>query len=181
MKKSLNFIILGLIALVLVLPMGAKADTSIGLSCGEESTKRSDGTYSKKCTLDVEGNTETMTQFEATLNLPEGIELLEINGADGWTGKINNGNKIILVSTDGVTEKDFTMATVTLKLANTVTEDCTVSMVIEGMEQIVTEKITIEQSPNTGASLPLIVLCAGAGVAGVAYYMSKKNKKMYKI
>ena len=181
MKKSLNLIVLGLIALVLVLPMTAKADVSEGLSCGEESTKRSDGSYSYPCELIVEGNTETMTQFEASFTMPEGVEILEINGKDSWTGRLD-GNKIVLVNPVGTTEQNFTMATVTIKTAESLKSgECKISMNIEGMEQTVIEIITIKDNPNTGASLPVVVLCAGAGVAGIAYYMSKKNKKMYKI
>ena len=83
-----------------------------------------------------------------------------------------------------VTSSTTTFGTFVFKYPSTLTElDC--SATINGVTIKTTTETTTETkettNPSTGASLPVVILASGAAVAGVVYYVSKRNTKMYKI
>ena len=167
--------------MVLLLPMSAKA-YEIGGNCEKQTCESSADKCKSICTLNIKNFTESLTQLEVAVNLSTGVEVSEVNASDGWiyTGSTSDlGSTPTLTFTPtGTVSSNFTLATFTIEYDHNV--DCTVT--ITGTKG---EKVTIAQETTkqvkTGASLPIAIIAAGAGIAVVVYLIASKNKKLYKI
>lgn len=184
MKKIIGFI--AIVMAVGLLPIGVEA-AKIVPKC-EKSCPTENGKCTSACKLTVEGNTQTLTSFEAELQLAgSGVTVKDFKVGDGWT-KVSPtdtelaGTKIPIsfVSTDGVSAENFVLATFTLEL-DSATTDCSLTVSKPTVGSEVTIEIETTTETKTGAALPIAIIAVGVVGATVIYSVTKKNKKMYKI
>ena len=177
--------LLGVIALsmVLLLPVKAGAAT-INPKC-EKSCPTENGKCTSVCTISVAGNTGSLTEFKATLNIVgDGVTVTKITPGTGWTNLTasTTGKSIPLdfLASTAVTTSDFVLATINLELESSAT-NCSLKLSNPSVGTEVTTVIETTTETKTGATIPLAIIACGAVVAVVIYGATKKNKKMYKI
>ena len=180
MKKLFSVLLVGVLALMVYVP--SVFATKVNLEgCNDNCKINDDGTCTKTCRIVVSENTEAMSQFNATVTLtPESSQMGTVTAAEGWES-LSSGNSLSFISTDenGVSDASFTIGTFTVTVPQDV-QDCKITLTPDGFETV-EKDITTEQQPSTGVTLPLIVLGSGLVVALGAYYVTRKNNKMYKI
>ena len=183
-KKFIRFI--ALVMAIVIMPMGVNA-TSLDNKCSK-SCPTSEGKCTSTCTISVKDNNATMTTFQANLVVVgEGATITSFTPGDGWTkvsptdsDLANSTIPINFVSTDGVTESNFTLATITLELESSAA-DCSLRLTNPSVGNEVTVTIETTTETKTGAALPIAIIGCGVIGAGVIYSVTKKNKKIYKI
>lgn len=177
MKKLFSILVL---SVVLLLPMSAKA-ASIVPSC-EKSCPTENGKCTSVCTIRVEGNTGSLTEFNANLEIVgEGVTITSITAGDGWTNLNGTSTNLSFIASNGaVTTSNFTLATINLELESSAT-NCSLKLSNPSVGTEVTVEIETETTVKTGATLPIAILACGAGLAAVIYIVASKNKKIYKI
>lgn len=184
MKKILSFLVVGVMGLLLYMP-SALAE-QITFNCKKDCELTSNDTCVSTCTFGISGNTAAISQWKAkvTLTPADKVQMGEIKLNDGWTLLPNEDKTTIeLISTDpaGVSTPEIVFGSFTVTMPRDLgDETCKITLKPEGLE-VIEETITPEPQPSTGVTLPLIVLGCGLAVAVGAYYVTKKNTKMYKI
>lgn len=181
--------ITGMVALIvalIVLPMSVNA-TALKTTC-DKSCPTSDGKCTATCTIKIEENSTTMTTFTGNLEIVgTQVKVTSLTPGEGWT-KVSptdselNGTTIplSLMSTTGIKDANFTLATITLELESAAA-DCSLRLKNPSAGSEVTVEITTTTETKTGASLPIAIIAVGVVGASVIYVATKKNKKMYKI
>lgn len=177
--------LLGVIALsmVLLLPVNASA-ASINPKC-EKSCPTENGKCTSVCTISVAGNTGSLTEFGATLEIVgDGVTVTKITPGTGWINLTESisGKSIPLKfqASTAITTSDFVLATINLELESSAT-NCSLKLTSPTVGTEVTTVIETTTETKTGATLPLAIIACGAVAAVVIYSATKKNKKMYKI
>lgn len=174
MKKYFGLLVLGI---ALFLPMNASAATKVNFNCDDKCVDTGDKCQ-KTCTLNLSGDSINITAFNATLKLSEGVTLADTKVAEGWDNSLSNGNNLAFTANPAKTGTSIDIATFVFDVSKD--GDCTIVLEPTGYENVEVD-VTVEQTVETGASLPLaIIACAGVA-AGVIYFVSRKNTKMYKI
>lgn len=178
-KKYLSILVIGV---VLLLPISAKAITFVP-SC-EKSCPTENGKCEQTCKIDVTGNTSSLAEVSPVLTIrgdADKVSVKSVTPGTGWevshsrTGNVIN---MAFLATTPITSESFTLATFVLELEDKAV-DCSLSLKVDDVTVEVEVETTTEV--ETGVTLPLaIIACAGVA-AGVVYYASKKNTKMYKI
>ena len=179
----------GLVALIvalLVMPTMVSA-TSLKTTC-DKSCPTEDGKCTATCTIKIEENTTSMTTFTGDLEIVgDGVTVTSFAAGEGWT-KVSPTDAelsgktlpISLMSTAGVSDANFTLATITLELESKAA-DCSLKLKNPSAGSEVTVEITTTTETKTGASLPIAIIAVGVVGATVIYATTKKNKKLYKI
>lgn len=190
MKKVLNLFFVLVVGLVMAIPFVAKAEEVTFDATKNCETPDADGFCSTAIVLGMKDITSALNDVEITINFNSSeVVYGSFKGQNGWenVGETAIKNKTIKLTfknlSGDVTSSTTTFGTFVFKYPSTLTElDC--SATING----VTIKTTTEETekketvnPSTGASLPVVILVSGLAVAGVVYYVSKRNTKMYKI
>ena len=181
MKKSLFYVIA--ICAMFILPFSVKA-AELSVSC-EKSCPTEAGKCEQTCKIDVKENKESLTLLVPTLTLTgdaDKVTVKSVSGGEGWTAtQTRTGNVVSFnfIATSAVTTENFTLGTFVLELADA-SVNCSGQFKLADAEATITTTTTTE-TVNTGATLPLVILACGAGIAVVAYVVASKNKKMYKI
>ena len=186
MKKFLGVLLVSVLGLVLYMPY-VKAATEVTFNCKKTCELTESDMCQSTCTLGFTGNTGTITTFNAQVLLsPESAQMGELKLNEGWSnmGNANNPTNLQLIATPGVTEKDFTIGSFTVTVprvdAQGNTVKCNITLQPEGFGTV-EQVVTTETQPSTGVTLPLIILGCGFVLAIGAYYITRKNTKMYKI
>lgn len=181
MKKFLSVLLVGLLGVVLYMPYAYAAE--VKFSCEKNCDLTSDDTCVSTCTFGVSGNTTKLSSFNAVIELsPESVQMGEIKLNEGWEN-MGSGTTLSLISTTegGVSDADITFGTFTVTMPRDLQgASCKITLKPTGMSTV-EQVVEVEQTPSTGVTLPLIVLGCGALVAFGAYYVTRKNTKMYKI
>lgn len=181
MKKFLSVLLVGVLGLVLYMPY-AKADTEVTFSCKKTCELTESDMCQSTCTFGLKGNTSTITTFNAEIELsPESVQMGEIKLNDGWVN-MGSGTTLQLMSTTGVSDSEIEFGSFTVTMPRDLGDGvkCNITLKPTGFETVQQEIVT-ETQPSTGVTLPLIVLGCGFAVALGAYYVTRKNTKMYKI
>ena len=183
MKKFLSVLLVGVLGVLLCMPV-AMAETKVKFDCKKDCELTSDDTCVTTCTFGITGNTQAITQWKANITLEpaDKVQMGTVTLNDEWTN-VGTGTSLALLSADtaGVSDADITFGTFTVTMPRDLDgASCKISLQPEGLE-VVEETITTETQPSTGVTLPLIVLGCGLALAGVAYYVTRKTTKMYKI
>lgn len=181
MKKILSVLLVGLLGIVLYMPHASAAE--VVFNCEKKCDLSSDDQCVSTCTFGITGNTTALATFNAVVELsPESVQMGEVKLNAGWENK-GTGTTLNLVNTnpEGVSDADITFGTFTVTMPRDLQgASCKITLKPTGMTTV-EQVIEVEQIPSTGATLPLIVLGCGAAVAVGAYYVTRKNTKMYKI
>ena len=175
----------GLVALIvalLVMPTMVSA-TSLKTTC-DKSCPTEDGKCTATCTIKIEENTTFTGDLEI---VGDGVTVTSFTAGEGWT-KVSPTDAelsgktlpISLMSTAGVSDANFTLATITLELESKAA-DCSLKLKNPSAGSEVTVEITTTTETKTGASLPIAIIAVGVVGATVIYATTKKNKKLYKI
>ncbi len=182
MKKILSFLVVGVLGLLLYMP--SVMAEQVKFNCEKDCKLTSDDTCITTCTFGITGNTATLTKWKATVSLSpaDKVTMGEVKLNEGWSLIPNDDKTVIeLLSSDptGVSTPEIAFGSFTVTMPRD-TVDCKITLKPEGLE-VVEQNVTPEKQPSTGVTLPLIVLGCGLAVAIGAYYVTKKNTKMYKI
>lgn len=179
MKKMLWGIVL---AMVILNPISANA-----ASIGYYGERWCSGTCKQVYTL----TTNDLSQSQLTIDFvltgdSDQIELDGVVPAEGWSGTATrDGNTITMVFTKGEGASN-TLGNLELTLDNYNT-DYSAQFEING------EVITVAEAtgtlgsdgeltnPDTGAFMNYTLIAGGIGIAATILFLSKKNKKLYKI
>lgn len=162
-----------------------KADAArITLDCQGSEQLQENQTYLKTCTIGLTGNTGAVDGFTGTITLSEGLTLgANVNASEGWIGQIT-GNTITFTPTtlgSSVSTETIVFGTFTVNVPADA-KNCNIRVTPTNISAPeVTVEIEVEQQTQTGVALPMVVIGCGVVVAGVVYYLSKKNTKLYKI
>ena len=183
MKKLLSFLAIGVFA---ILPMSASAlefKWECENPCRNESTEKCEET----CEVYLLGNTDLkdLSVTDVTLTLTgdaDKVTLKSLTPAnDNMEVESSRDGDVISMKFTNLTEiktSKVELGTLVLELEDSAV-DCSGYFTFKGVEY---EKTTEEpDEPSTGAALPVAILTCGVGAAAVIYFVSKKNKKMYKI
>ena len=180
MKKILWGIVL---AMVVLLPIGANA-ASIDYSWERWCSGSCTQTYT--FTIDNLNSATTVSPSLTLTGDADQIEVVSVEGADGWSATSSrDGNKVIMNFTrEGATTSN-NLGTLTLRLNNYNTNhsaqlelDGSVITIAEANSTINSGDIT---NPETGAFMNYALIASGLGIGSVILFLSKKNKKLYKI
>ncbi len=182
MKKYLSILVLGI---ALFLPLSASAVTKkVEWHCDNKTcVDTSADTCQRTCTLGLSADASLNEfAFNSTLKLSEGAKVVSVTPANSWkvSDEWKNGTNSVALnftSTPASTGTKIDIATVVVEINKNAT--CSLTLEANGDNKTVT--IEKEDTVNTGATLPMIVIACGALVAGAVYIISKKNTKMYKI
>ena len=184
MKRLLTVLVL-LVGAAIVFPSGAKADVGYEYVCFRDNDACTvNGVCKNTCTLKVTDNTSSLENVDVTFSVTgdtSKISLVSINPGDGWLNLTGNSANAKFQALSPVTASEFVLATVEYQISDP-NADCSVSVSINGTNLTVdiNDETTITQ-PNTGAELPIAILCGAAGIGLIAYLTAKKTKKLYKI
>lgn len=184
MKRLLSVLV---ISVALLLPMTANAATAkVDVSCDNKACVDNGDTCQRTCSIGLVGDESfAVGKFEGTLTLSDSrVKLSKVTAADGWTN-VNVGNleKLNLTTTNGAnkTGSKIALATFVLDIPKGGDVDCTVTLTAGDYGKADIKVEVDEEVVKTGATLPLAILACGIAAAGVVYFVSKKNTKMYKI
>ena len=178
MKKLLGYI--AFVAL-LIIPFKVSA-AQYGISFTNNGDLNNDGYFTITVKATQSGNS-TLTDFSSVMTLtnvtfvPDGTVT---NGTWSVSQDASNPNKLNFSSGVGVTDSNFTVATLKFKKIDTASE-CKVVFECEGSTKTVTPDKTTTENPTTGAVLPYAVIAVGIVMAGAVYYVTRKNTKLYRI
>ncbi|MEG1142799.1 MAG: hypothetical protein RSE41_10235 [Clostridia bacterium] len=181
MRKYLNIVAFGVIGIVLLMPVKAAA-TKVAFNCEKNLVGETDGTYTETCTVGLTENTAPISVFNAKIALSEGLLVKKITPATGFENLSVDKNLVLKsTTTGGASGATINLGTIVISVpANA--KNCLISLQPTSITAPkIDVEITIEQEVNTGVTLPLVILGVGVVAGGVIYYISKKNKKMYKI
>ena len=188
MKKVLGMVLV----LALFLPISADAAS---IKYGWE--RWCSGTCEQTYTFtvdDLNGKTTLNPSLTLTGDAEE-IEVVSVNGADGWSATSSrDGNKINMTFTREDAATSNNLGTLTLKLNNYNT-DYSATLELDGKVTVVSKATAtlnkdgstnpVEDgeltNPDTGAFMNYTLIASGVGVATVILFLSKKDKKLYKI
>lgn len=184
MKKYLSILVLGL-AVMLPISANAASTKKVDWSCDNKTCNDTGtDTCQRTCTLGLSGDLKQELDFSATLELSDGVKkIVSITTSNGWESKNDawkNGGKSIplsFINPAGVTGSKSEIATIVVEVDKNAT--CNLKLIANGSTQTVTVKK--EETVNTGATLPMVIIASLALISGAVYVISKKNTKMYKI
>ena len=182
MKRLLTVLIL-LVGVGVLFPSIAKADRAFEYSCSKDSTCPVNGVCKTTCTLKVINNTSSLESIDVTLNVTgdaNKVSLSSVNAGDGWLNLTGNSANAKFQALTPVTASEFVLATVEYEISDQ-NADCSVNATINGVTKTVTVNTETITQPDTGAELPIAILCGAAGIGIIAYLTAKKTKKLYKI
>ncbi len=185
MKKFFSYL---LVLGVFCLPLIVNAVTEKVSVPDDYTTKQLDNgdqqrTYKIRVTL--ENNTENNKVTKKTVKFKLGKAITEATCGDYGefvatttnNGKNSDGETTITCVFDkngsSDTGNDFQVGTLTVTIPKDSTEDCSIA-VINGGSQGTT-------NPDTGASLPIVIIAVGLVLGVGVYSVSKKKTKLYKI
>lgn len=183
MKKLLSFLAIGVVA---ILPMSASAlklDWDCEKSCRNEDT----GKCEQTCKIYVTENTSLadLTVTDVTLTLTgdaDKVTLKSLTPANkDFNVESSREGDVISMKFTNLTEiktSKVELGTLVLELEDSAV-NCSGTFKLEGVEYEMTVD-EVEPVPG-GTSLPIAIIACGVGAAAVIYFVSKKNKKMYKI
>lgn len=171
-KKFLGFIAL---AVAVLLPMSAKAATW-GMAFEKTEETADSFTVTIKAKQDQAG-AFTAGVYTATMSMEEGAQFdtYTSDSSGKWTVTVS-GNTITMVLSENMTETEGVVGTLTFKKVGT--ENCRVEFICEGKTTTVDPT---PENPKTGNVLPYAVIGVGMALAGVVYYVTRKNNKLYNI
>lgn len=188
MKKFITLLVLG----VLILPLSVKAfaidqdrTKCEKLECGTGDTE-----CSSVCTIYINENTDALQSISLSITTQDRATVTEIIPEEQWTysGTYSSAT-FTAVDPLGVTDSSFKLFT----LKQTYPKDIENCDILVDLTNGSTITIPVDppdepecqagdpNCPNTGVSLPVIVLAGGAVLAITLYSLTNKNKKMYKI
>ena len=176
MKKLVALVGLGIAA---ILPFSVRATGGkVNWVCPDTCTVAGGDKCQTTCKLSLEADAEiTVGEISGSLVTGEGITRTEIKLADGWT-KTEVGNDFTFKADPAKKGKNIDIASITFEYAQGT--DCSIKFKSE-MFKVAEKKLPKEENAKTGATLPIVLLVSAVGVAGVFYYVSKKNTKMHEI
>lgn len=170
-KKFLGFIAL---AALIVLPIKANA-AGYSIDWGKECV--TDASNSDYCTITITGNItdggSISTPLSATMTL-QGLNYISSEGTSNWNVSVSD-NQIIMTPSAPETNGTFTIGTIRFQK---ISEPCKATFTCNEETKTVTPPV---KNPGTGKALPYAVIGAGIVIAGVVYYVTRKNTKLYKI
>lgn len=175
MEKFLKGLAVVLLS-VIILPGFAKAGKLVPSCDNKNCTVNGDGSCTRTCTIKVAENTGELNLANVSLaieNLGNGVTIESVVPGTGWELLSGTSPELSLAANPSVTASNFTLATITLKIANQ-DVNCSLSITNNSMNLIV-------DNPKTGDVLPMAILIGGAGIALIAYMAVRKNTKLYKI
>ncbi len=189
MKKFFSILVIGM-AMVLM-PMVASAAIKLEVkrsgNCIDNGGDTCKWTYSLKLVGDSEQNYASIPikiAYATKEGKQNAVVQIDFNAPTGMTADaIPNGNgyDVIYTPTSGsVTGKTIDLGTFVATVKKGAEYDCTLNVGF-GDIKVDVEIETETTIPSTGASLPVIIIAGGVSVAVVAYVISKKNTKLYKI
>ena len=178
--------------MVLIFPIGVDA-ASIKYGWKRWCSGTCEQTYN--FTVDDLNGATTLNPSLSLTGDAEEIEVVNVNGADGWSATSSrDGNKINMTFTREDAATSNNLGTLTLKLNNYNT-DHSATLELDGKVTVVAKaNATLNKdgsttpiedgeltNPDTGAFMNYTLIASGVGVATVILFLSKKNKKLYKI
>lgn len=167
---------LGFIALVVLVALPIKANAAgYGIDWGSECV--TDSSNSDYCTVTIKGSItdggSISAPLSATMSL-QGLSYVSAEGSSNWSVTVSD-NQIIMTPSAPETNGTFTIGTIRFQK---ISEPCKATFTCEGETKTVTPPV---KNPKTGNALPYAVIGAGIVIAGVVYYVTRKNTKLYKI
>ena len=194
MKKILNLFFVLVVGLIIALPYAVKAGEITFDAKKNCETPDAEGYCSTAVTLGMKDNTGSLNNVEITISFNSSeVKFGSFTGQNGWenmgdTSITNKTIKLKFTNLSGdVTSSTTTFGTFVYKYPSTLTDsDCSATINGVSVETTTTTETTTTETketvnPSTGVSLPVVILVSGLAIAGVVYYVSKRNTKMYKI
>ena len=180
MKKFLGVLLVSVLGLVLYMPY-AKAATEVKFECTKTCSLNEGDLCQSTCTFGLTGNTGSVTTFNAEVLLsPESVQMGELKLNEGWVN-MGSGTHLQLMTTTAVSDADIEFGSFTVTMPRDLNgASCNITLQPEGFGTV-EQVVNTETQPSTGVTLPLIILGCGFALAIGAYYITRKNTKMYKI
>ena len=187
MKKNILLLVIGVLV---ILPFSVRA-YAIDISSDEATSKtkcvtiqcdNGSGNCVNQCEIYIKDNTEGITDPINIVLKPKYTELVisDIVAADGFTFSGTASSAVFTPSSPlGVTDTSFKLASYKVTYPKGV--DCSIDIGFTTEEVVPVPTPTTPSQPNTGVSLPVVILASALGLAVISYSVTNKNKKMYKI
>lgn len=193
MKRLLNLIFVFVVGLIVVMPFAVKANELTFSSEKKCEAPDAEGYCYMSVVIgmkDISGELNDV-EVKITFNSSE-VKYDSFIGQNAWEnmGDTSIANKAINLKFTNIngnfTGSTTTFGTFVYKYPSTLSDlDCSAEISYLGKKVTTTETTTTTtttvSNPSTGVSLPLAILAGGLVIAGVVYYVSKRNTKMYKI
>ncbi|MGN1378992.1 MAG: hypothetical protein ACI4XR_01160 [Bacilli bacterium] len=185
MKKFFSFL---LVLGVFCLPLLVNAyEESLTVSSSPISTETTNGVDKKTYSISVSltNNTENhvITQKIVKFRLGKAItsatcgDFGEFVATTTNNGTDSEGRMLITCQFDKngstATGNSFQIGTIVVNVPVNTTEDCSIEVINGGSQGT--------SNPETGASLPMIIIATGLVIGAGVYYVTKKRTKLYKI
>jgi|GEM_PF-3073236 len=182
MKKGIYLAIVSLA--LLIFPIIASANPKVTFTCESdyETKLLNGGTASCDFYLDMNGTTDPITKFTATIVATD-LDIITITRAAGWSGSIDEETGVVSITHSGATAAQK-MFTIEFELADGASgEDC--GEIIVNSATFTTEtpiSSTDLKNPETSTQTGLLLgVLAGISVACVAVYIAINNRKVHNI
>ena len=196
MKKVSSFVLF--LAMVLILPISAKAESSFKVECDKTTLARGESTNCTYKMITDELAAEPVTSLQATVKTTKDMTIEGFSKGPDWTGTANfpegsHEGTINLTSVDpsGIVAKEIVIGTITVLLSPDAVE-CggvciNVTKYVQGGKEYTGNEVcadftidgepTTTPTPETGAFASYIVLAGGAFLAlGTIAIVKRKNK-----
>lgn len=178
MKKCLSILVA---SMALLIPFNAKAASAqVKFTCDKKCVDNGD-TCERTCDLSLTGDVGSVDKFTSELILSPGLTVTSVTEGDpAFVREGNDNSRLDFTNLSyGTPLSNVKLATIKVNVPKDAV-DCSIQLKPTGFETI---KVTVstEQTVKTGATLPIAIIFCGAVAAGVVYYVSTKNTKMYKI
>ena len=180
MKKLITLLCMGVI---FVLPFSVKAEDVPGGKVHWEcppSCKVAGNKCQTVCSLSISADVDIeIDTIAGTIIKGDDIVQTKVEPAKGWEYVPLDGNDITFTANPPMKGKSMNVAKITFEYPRDI-EDCSINFRAEMYGDAKTDLPKDDPAP-TGASLPIVLLVSAVGVAGVLYFVSKKNTKMHRI
>ena len=183
MKKYLSLLSVLVIALVVILPITAKATVKTNFSCSEHKKDDQGRTY-ETCTLSVTTTAgESISSYEGELTLTNvTLDESTLTGSGAFSA-VALGNTLSFTASTPQTGETIAIGSFNVIVDDTKSE-CHVVLTPTSADvdkSPVTVDVTPVENPKTGSAVSYIAIGAGLLLIAGAYVVSRKNTKMYKI
>ena len=178
MKKLIALV--GL-SLAVILPFGVKAvgKGEVKWVCPDSCTTTAGDKCQTVCNLSIVADQDLeIGEISGTIKTGEGIVLKDVKLEDGWS-KLVAGNDVTFNADPAKVGKDIKVGSLTFEYGKDIA-DCSIYFESE-LYPKAAGKLPKDENEPTGAALPIVLLVSAVGVAGIFYYVSKKNAKMHEI
>lgn len=183
MKRLITLFCMGVVVLMPFVVKAADTDVPGGeviWDCPKSCKVNGKDKCQTTCSLAVKANVDiSIDTITGTITKNSDVVQTNVEVADGW--KYNSlGDNVTFTANPAKVGKKIDVAKITFEYDRDI-KDCSITFTSEVNGDESSVDLPTDNNAPTGASLPIILLLSAVGVAGVLYFVSKKNTKMHRI